>query len=58
MQKISLYYNIFSIMYHLKTIIKYILINAVKLRVTSIRPLYRPKEQLKSVTSFINCNKN
>jgi len=58
MQKISLYYNIFFITYYSEPIIKPILINAVKLGIVSIRTLYRPKEQLKSVTSFINYDKN
>jgi len=58
MQKISLYYDIFFITYHLEPIIKPTPIDAVKLGITSIRTLYRPKERLKSATSFINYDKN
>ena len=58
MQKISLYHNIFVITYHLELIVKPTLIDTVKLKITSIKTLYRPKEQLKSATSFISYNKN
>jgi hypothetical protein len=58
MQKISLYYNIFLIIYYSEPIIKPILIDAVKLRITSIKTLYYLKEQLKSTTPFINYNEN
>jgi len=44
MQKISLYYNIFFIIYYLEPIIKHIPINTVKLRVMSIGRLYCLKE--------------
>jgi len=58
MQKISLYNNIFFITYYSEPIIKPTLIDAVKLRITSIGTLYRPKEQLKSATSLVSYNKN
>ncbi len=57
-QNISLYYNIFFIIYYLKPIIKYILIDVVKLRIINIGILYRPKEQLKSITLFMIYDKN
>ena len=44
MQNISLYYNIFFITYYSEPIIKPTPINAVKLKIISIRTLYRPIE--------------
>ena len=58
MENISLYYNIFFITYYLEPIVKYTPIHAVKPGITSIRTLYRPKEQPKSATSFVNYDGN
>jgi len=57
-QNISLYYNIFFITYYSKPIIKYTPIDVVKLRIINIGILYRPKEQLKSITLFMIYDKN